>query len=452
LDVLVIGGGACGLAAAITAHDAGLTTAILEKRDRPGGNSALSTGSVAGAGSKYQKRAGINDSAEAMYADLMNVARETDDPELVRRLTGISASIVEWLIEEVGTKIDIVTAYKHIGHSVSRLHAPVSRRGADLVDDLLSAVEKRGISLAVGNAAKDLIVEDGAVMGAIVDSGKSTEEVRAKKTILAVNGYAGNAELVKRYCPEIAGAHYFGALGSTGEAVIWGEKLGAAFGNMEAYQGYPAIAYPEGSILSWTVVEKGGFMVGADAKRFGDESSGYSGYASVVLKQGGQAYVVFDQKMFDVGMGEEEFVALWERGGVKKANDIAGLAAVYGLDAKALAEELAAFNAAASGKAKDRFGRTDFGLAPLAPPFYVGRVIPALFHTQGGLRVDSDARVLRKDGKPIPNLFAGGGAACGISGKKGAFGYASGNGLLSAIGLGRIGALAAAREIVASAR
>ena len=69
LDVLVIGGGGCGLAAAIAAHDAGAEVAIVEKLDRPGGNTALSTGSVPGAGSRFQRAAGIQDSPEQMIAD-----------------------------------------------------------------------------------------------------------------------------------------------------------------------------------------------------------------------------------------------------------------------------------------------------------------------------------------------------------------------------------------------
>ncbi len=112
-----------------------------------------------------------------------------------------------------------------------------------------------------------------------------------------------------------------------------------------------------------------------------------------------------------------------------------------------LAGEIAQRNAAAAGTVPDPHGRRDFGLGPLAPPYYIGRVVPGLFHTQGGLRVDADARVLRQDGAPVPNLFAGGGAAAGISGRAGALGYASGNGLLSAIALGRLAALAAAREL-----
>jgi fumarate reductase flavoprotein subunit len=333
---------------------------------------------------------------------------------------------------------------------VPRLHAPVSRRGQDLVDDLLAAAAARDIPLAVGNRARDLILEDGAVMGAIVETDAGRQAIRARKTILAVNGFAGNPDLVKRYCSEIAGAPYFGARGSTGEAVLWGEALGAAFANMAAYQGYGAVAYPHGSILSWTTIEKGGIIVGADARRFGDESLGYSGFAKFVLGQGEFAYAVFDRTIFAVAALEEEFLELANHGGIRQADTPAELAAIHGLDGEALAREIAAYNAAAGGAERDRFGRTEFGLAPLRAPFHICRVVPGLFHTQGGLRIDADARVLRRDGRPVPNLFAGGGAAAGISGRSGALGYASGNGLLTAIALGRLAALAAAREIAAS--
>ena len=88
-------------------------------------------------------------------------------------------------------------------------------------------------------------------------------------------------------------------------------------------------------------------------------------------------------------------------------------------------------------------------MGALEPPFYICRVTPGLFHTQGGLKIDGDAHVLSKSGKPVPNLFAGGGAAAGISGRAGALGYASGNGLLSAIALGRIAGMKAAEELKA---
>ena len=451
VDVLVIGAGACGLAAAISAHDAGASAAILEKRERPGGNSSLSTGSVPGAGTRFQREAGIVDSPERMIADLMAIAGDTEEPALLRRMAEVSAPTVEWLVDRVGARMVLITAYKHIGHSERRLHAPASRRGQDLVDDLLAAVAKRDIPLALGNAVERLIVENGAVQGALVRSSEGLAPVRARKTILAVNGFAADRELVARWCPEIAGAPYFGAPGSHGEAVKWGAELGAALANMGAYQGYAAVAWPHGALLSWTTIEKGGLLVGADGRRFGDESLGYSGFARRVLEQGEFATAIFDQRIFDIAALEEEFMELARYGGVKRFDDLAALASTHALDARALEETIETFARAARGEVDDPFGRRDFGLGPLAAPYFACKVTPGLFHTQGGLRVDDDARVLDARGAPIANLFAGGGAAAGISGAKGALGYASGNGLLTAIALGRLAGLAAAREIAEAA-
>jgi fumarate reductase flavoprotein subunit len=449
VDVLVIGAGACGLAAAIAAHDAGATVAIIEKLDRPGGNSSLSTGSVPAAGTRFQREAGIDDSTDRFIEDLIRKGGPTDCPDLLRRLVETSAETVEWLVDCVGARMALVTAYKHVGHSVPRLHAPVSRRGQDLVDDLLAAVEQRGIPLAVGNDARTLLSDTtSAVIGAHVETRNGERHrIAARKTILAVNGFAGNRDLVSRFCSEVSGAQYFGARGSTGEAVLWGEQIGAALGNIGAYQGYAAVSHPHGSLLSWTTIEKGGIIVNGAGKRFGDESIGYSGYTPNVMAQSSPCFAIFDQRIFDVTAAEEEFVELANYGGVKQADTPAALAALHRLDAAAVAATLDDYNKAACGEKPDAFGRRDFALAPLTGDLYICRVVPGLFHTQGGLMVDIDGRVLRTNGKPIANLFAGGGAAAGLSGKTGAGGYASGNGLLSAVGLGRLAGLAATHEI-----
>lgn len=447
LDLLVIGAGACGLAAAVAAADAGLSVAIVEKLDRPGGNSALSTGSVPGSGTRFQRAAGIADDAGTHVRDLMAIAGDTDDPALVRRMAQVSAATVEWLVDAVGARLELVTAYRHIGHSVPRLHAPVSRRGSELVDDLLAAVAARDVPVALRNAARSLIVEAGRVRGAMVAAdGAPPEPVRARATLLALNGFAANRALVARFCPEIAGAAYFGARGSEGEAVEWGAALGADLANMGAYQGYAAVADPHGSLMSWTAIEKGGVLLGMDGWRFGDESLGYSGFAREVLEQGGRAVALFDARIREIAMAEEEFAELDAHGGLKRGETVEQVAAAQGIDTGAAAASVAAYNRAAAHGAGDAYGRRDFGLAPLVAPFYSCRVVPGLFHTQGGLRVDGDARVLRPDGTPVPGLYAGGGAAAGISGRAGALGYASGNGLLTAIALGRLAALAAAAQ------
>lgn len=354
-----------------------------------------------------------------------------------------SAPLCEWLIDDVGARMELITAYRHVGHTVERLHAPRSRRGQDLVDDLLAAVEDRDIPLAIGQGASSLTVENGHVVGAEV----GTDRIMARKILLATNGFAANQGLVARWCPEIASADYFGALGSTGEAVVWGEELGAALGNMAAYQGYAAVAYPQGALLSWTTIEKGGILVGQDGRRFGNEDAGYSGFAPNVMAQGDFAYAVYDQRIHDIAMAEEEYAEMSGMGGIRWANTTEELSAQVGINAAGLRDSIQAYNAAAGSERTDDFGRAKFELAPLVAPFAIVTVKPGLFHTQGGLIVDEHARVLRPDGQPIANLFAGGGAAVGISGRAGAAGYASGNGLLTALALGRIAGLRAADEV-----
>ncbi len=443
LDLLVIGAGACGLAAGVAAHDAGLCVAIVEKRDRPGGNSVLSTGSIPGAGSKYQRAAGIEDSPDRMIADLMAVSGPHDAKDLTRLMAEVSAPLCEWLIEDLGCRMELITAYRHVGHSVERLHAPRSRRGQDLVDDLLACVADRGIPLAVGNAVDGLTDDGDAVTGAIV----AGQAIGAAKVLLATNGFAANREMVRTHCPEIAGADYYGALGSTGEAVDWGLRLGAALGNMAAYQGYAAVAFPQGQLLSWTTIEKGGILVGEHGRRFGNEDAGYSGFAPDVMRQGDMAWAVIDGRIHEVALAEEEYAEMAEMGAIRWANSTRALAEAAGIDPIGLTETLGAYNAAARDQMPDPFGRQAFALAPLEPPFGIACIKPGLFHTQGGLLVDEHARVRRANGGIIRNLFAGGGAAAGISGRTGAAGYASGNGLLTALGLGRIGGLRAAAEV-----
>jgi fumarate reductase flavoprotein subunit len=450
LDVLVVGAGGCGLVAAIAAARRGISVGIVEKLGRPGGNSALSTGSVPAANSRFQREAGIEDSPERMYDDLIRQSGPHDAMPLVRQLAEGSASLVEWLVDEAHVKLGLITDYRHVGHSVPRLHAPASRRGIDLVKDLTVTVQELEIPLALSNPVSDLLIDEaGAVCGVQVSGDRlAATRIGAEKTILAANGFAANREMVREYVPEIAAASYFGAFGSTGEAIRWGADLQAALGNMGAYQGYATVAYPHGSIMSWTVVEKGGALVDATGQRFGDESGGYSGFAAEVLARGEYAYAIFDATIRDyVSSHELEFRELRELGGVKTADDLGTLAAAFELPPSALTATVATYNDCAAGMGRDRFGRSEFGLAPLRPPYCICKVTPGLFHTQGGLMVDESARPVRSSGAPIANLYAGGGVVAGLSGRTGATGYSSGNGLLSALGLGRIAGFAAAEEV-----
>jgi fumarate reductase flavoprotein subunit len=448
VDVVVVGSGACGMVAALAAAENGATVVLLEKLDQVGGNTTLSTGSIPAAGTRFQEAAGINDSAQTMVADLLSASGPHEAEELVTTMAELSAELVHWLVDSHDVDLQLITDYKHVGHSVLRLHAPGDRDGKFLVADLLAACEKAAVTIRTSNAVVGLVLEGDAVVGVRVDpAGAEPYRVMARSVILAANGYGNNQRLLERWAPEIAGTPYFGAPGSTGEAVEWAEDLGAALANVAAYQGYAAVAYDtDGLILSWTTVEMGALIVVPTGRRVGDETRGYSGFASVLFEQGDTAFALFDTTIRDYVMANEpRFVHLVAEGLILEATTVEEAAAVIGCDPVILSETLANATGSAAGESADEFGRIDFGFGPLRAPYCVARVSPGLFHTQGGVRVDSEARVLRVDGSPIAGLFAGGGVATGVSGSSGADGYASGNGLLTAVGLGYLAGIASSR-------
>jgi len=244
----------------------------------------------------------------------------------------------------------------------------------------------------------------------------------------------------------MADAFYFGHEGNTGEGILWGIELGAATQHMGAYQAHGSVAYPHATLLTWVVIVNGGFQVNKQGKRFSNEYTGYSDHAIEVLNQEDKiAIEIFDERIYQSVLGFEDFTQCIEMGAVKRAETIEELAEIFQLPPKELRKTLESYNRAAEGKGEDPMGRQNFQ-GPLKPPYFGVRVTGALFHTQGGLKVDKKAQVLKPNGRPIPNLYAGGGVAVGVSGSE-VKGYSSANGLLAATVLGKIAGEEAAKSL-----
>jgi len=432
---LIIGAGACGLVAALAATESGQDVLVVEGDPIPSGSTALSAGLIPAAATFLQKQAGIEDCADD--SDIQAKAHDENDPDLVNALAGKSAEVIEWLIEKHQLPITLVDNFDYPGHSHRRMHGLPTRSGEELINALRSACEKQDIPIICNRRALILHREQMSIKGVTVSTGSEGEfeTIGCKKLILACNGFGGNRDMVSTYMPEIESGVWFGHSGNQGDAIHWGKQLGASLDHLHAYQGHGNVAHPHGILITWAVITQGGFQVNAEGQRFWNESQGYSEAARVVLAQtGGTAVTVFDERIASVARQFEDFKQAEKAGAVIVADTLESLASQFSLPVDALHRTLESVHASVECETVDSFGRK-FDSVPLQAPFYGVRVTGALFHTQGGLVVDGVGRVLDENGVGFPNLFAGGGAASGVSGR-GDRGYLSGNGLLSAVVLG----------------
>ncbi len=450
VPLVVIGAGACGLTAALAAGDAGALPLVFERDPHPTGSTGMSYGAICAAGTQQQQAAGVEDSADALEADILAITDGRTDPALARLIARESGPAVEWLIESHKVALTLETSWTGMGHAQPRLHAPPDRSGQTLMNLLMAAVASADIDVVTGARASKLFADsDNRVLGvAVTRPDGAVETIGCDALILASSGFGGNRELVRQHMPAVGDARYYGHEGNQGDGILWGQALGGALADMGAYQALGSLADPQALVMPHTLLIGGGIQVNSNGERFQNELENISGQALTILEQpGGHCWMVYDQRLHDAALERyQEYRDADSINAPRSAATIAGLAEVCGLPAAALIHTLTRTAELAATDKPDRFGRLFLEKETLEPPYYAVRVTGALFHTQGGLVVDRRARVLDTGGKALPNLFAGGGAARSVSGPA-EWGYLPGMGLCTAVTLGRIAGREAARLV-----
>ena len=459
VDVLVVGSGAAGLAAALSAKQNGAGGVLVaEAEGVVGGSSRLSGGLMMGAGTRYQRALGIADDADALFHDYMTLNHWDVEAAVARRLADLAGPTVEWL-GDLGVEFYDQMVYGG-DERVPRVHVPVGR-GQAVVNVLHSACHRSGVEIALGQRVDRLLVEDGAVTG--LAAGDDT--ITAGAVVLATGGFGNDPAKLAAFYPSAAATKwtwYIGAAGSRGDALDLAEQAGAQIlgydrGLRLLHANFARIY--EAYLPGWIVI------VNREGRRFFNETAPYGITDGLLRAHGDVAYAVFDSAALTeataAGMARykqqvpgstkqqsphwnadviEQMVAA---GRVYQADSIAELARALGLPADRFEGTVARHNAqAAAGEDADYLKDPKF-LEPIATaPFYGAELRPAtVCFTACGPRIDRDARVLHRAGGPVPGLFAAGECTGGVIGP--AY-VGSGNSYANCVVFGRVAGASAA--------
>lgn len=412
-DVVVVGGGGAGLSAAIAAKEKGANVVLVEKMLMLGGNTNYATAGINAANTKLQKKLGIEDNAELFYNDTMKGGKNVNNPELVKKLTTDSANIIDWLTERGADLSEVVFTG---GQSAKRTHRPAGGQavGPVIVDALAETAEKDGIDVRTESEVTKLIKTGDKVTGVEVKHKGETYNITAKAVVMATGGFGANAKMVAEYKPSLEG---FGSTNSpaiTGEGIKMVKAVGGDLVDMTEIQTHPTVVHKKTAMITEAVRGEGAILVNREGKRFVSELETRDVVSKAELEQTGKsAFLVFDQEV------REKLGAI--NGYVRKGFTVEGatveeLAGKIGVDAKGLVDTMAKYNGyVKAGEDKD-FGKTALPRELVKAPFYAIEVSPAVHHTMGGVRINTNAEVLTADGKVIPGLFAAGEITGGVHG------------------------------------
>ncbi|MDD5936079.1 MAG: flavocytochrome c [Clostridiales bacterium] len=444
-DIVVIGAGGAGMTAAIQAAQDGATNVVvLEKMPITGGNTTRSTGGLNAAETKFQEAQGIEDSVELFIQDTMTGGKDLNDINLVTTLAQNSAAAVDW-INGIGGDLAVVAMFG--GASVERIHRPsdTSAVGPMLVNTLNKKMEELNIPVLTNTEATKINLDEAGKVASVTAKDADGEfTIDCKSVVLATGGFAGNIEMVTKYNAEYSKFMNTNHAGATGDGIVMAEAIGADLVDMDQIQIHPTVDMETQTLYTEGVRGNGAILVNLEGKRFVNELLTRDVVSAAILEQPeAYAYMVFDQKVRESLSAIEKYI---NSGLALEADTLEELADKMGVDKDSFVQTMTTYaEAVANGEDKE-CGRTSLDQDLTTSKFYALKSAPANHHTMGGVKIDTTAQVINKDGNAIPGLYAAGEVTGGVHGAN----RLGGNAVADIVVFGRIAGTSANEYVQAN--
>ena len=446
-DVVVVGAGGAGMAAATRAGELGLKAVILEQNSATGGTTQFTEGLFA-INSHIQKENGKNppDLGYDLFTKTMDYHHWYANGSLFRAYIDASAADIEWL-ESIGVKFSGTGTMCNNEYNTwhQYVYTDGELSGKNYVDQLTAAVEAAGAELVLGAEAIDIIMEGDTASGIVAKQGGKHVQYNGKKgIILCTGGYADNKDLMTEFGKPGERIQAMGMTGRNGFGINAARKAGATLaaspGCMMFYGGcLPGIDY--GTHLYCASAFQPYFWVNQEAQRFVNEyyaerNFTFSGNAQSMQER--VISIVTQKQMDDMyehggtfGCGEyihagEPLTDLWTEydaqvkagnKAIHKCETLDDLAKELDLDAAALKAEIEKYNGFCAKGVDEEFSKAKEYLFPLeSGPYYAFELNVGIFATVGGIKVDNKMHVLNAAGEPVPHLYCCGNDAGGLYG------------------------------------
>lgn len=414
-DVVVVGSGGAGLAAAIQAHDEGARVVIIEKMPTIGGNTIKASVGMNAAETRFQKLKGIVDSKELFYQETLKGGQFKNNPVLLKEFVELAPEAIEWLADKDIELNDITITG---GMSIDRTHRPADRSavGGFLISGLVKNINKRGIEVLLETSVAEIIFDNDAVAGVkVVDEYNDSRILNAKSVIVATGGFSANREMVVHYRPELDGFVTTNHKGATGSGIAMLQNIGADTVDMGEIQIHPTVEQTTSYLISEAIRGGGAILVSQEGRRFFNEMETRDKVsAAIIALPEKSAWVLFDEQVRKNNKAADEYIA---KGFVVSAPSPQELATRLNMNFHTLLATLERYNLFIDKQEDEDFGRKTALRHPLNQgPFYAIRVAPGVHHTMGGVTINPDTAVLDAQKQVISGAWAAGEVVGGIHG------------------------------------